>query len=147
MSPTPFEPASGAIWTVLGTPSAAPVELRNALPESPGIPGDTVYTLWLQPPPSSPRLTPCFGLSWLTPPRSSEFPYEYTFSPWTVPLVSMPFGPPQNGIDGLTFPKSAGFNLINARSLNWQVLASASPSPCIVSRELWTMTPGWDAPV
>ncbi len=48
----------------------------------------------------------------------------------------MPFGPPQNGIDGLTFPKSAGFNLINARSLNWQVLASASPSPCIVSQEL-----------
>ncbi len=62
-------------------PSAAPVELRNALPESPGIPGDAVYTLWLQPAPASPRLTPCFGLSWLTPPRSSEFPYEYTFSP------------------------------------------------------------------
>jgi len=51
-------------------------------------------------------------------------------------MVSMPVGPPQNGMDGLTFPKSAGFNLINARSLNWQVLASASPSPCIVSQEL-----------
>jgi hypothetical protein len=40
--PTPFDPASGAIWTVLNTPKAWPVEFMKPLPESPGIPGVTV---------------------------------------------------------------------------------------------------------
>ena len=42
MSPTPLLPASGAIATVLSTPSAWPLAFRNALPESPGMPGVTV---------------------------------------------------------------------------------------------------------
>ena len=39
MSPTPLEPVIGAIATVLSVPSAAPSLDRNALPESPGMPG------------------------------------------------------------------------------------------------------------
>ena len=92
--------------------------------------------MWLQPLPASPRLTPCFGLSWAMPPRRPELPYEYTFSPAAVPLVSMPFGPPQNGIDGLTLPKSAGFNRISAKSLYAQASGLVSPAACIVSHEL-----------
>jgi hypothetical protein len=34
--PTPLEPASGAIVSVLSTPKAAPEEVRKPLPESPG---------------------------------------------------------------------------------------------------------------
>src|SRR5207248_11055555 len=75
-SPTPFEPASGAISTVLRMPSALPLASRKALPESPGMPGVTVYTECVHPAPLSPRLMPCFGLSCDTPRRSSELPYE-----------------------------------------------------------------------
>ena len=32
-------PATGATWSVLSTPSARPLPSRNALPESPGMPG------------------------------------------------------------------------------------------------------------
>ena len=79
---------------------------------------------------------PRLGLSWVTPPRRLELPYEYTFSPCTVPFASMPFGPPQNGIEGLTLAKSAGFNRTNARSLNAQVSGLASPAACMASHEL-----------
>jgi hypothetical protein len=80
--------------------------------------------------------TPCFGLSWVTPPRKLELPYEYTFSPAAVPFASMPLGPPRNGIDGLTLPKSAGFNRTNARSLKAHVSGLVSPAASIASHEL-----------
>ena len=38
------------------------------------MPGVTVKTLWLQPLPWFWIRTPSFGLSFVTPPRSSEFP-------------------------------------------------------------------------
>jgi len=66
--------AKGAMATVDKTPIAPPLALRNELPESPGIPGVAVYTVWLQPLPASPRLTPRLGLSTLTPRRRDEFP-------------------------------------------------------------------------
>ena len=39
---TPLAPASGASWSVLRTPKARPWRSMNALPESPGMPGETV---------------------------------------------------------------------------------------------------------
>ena len=70
----PFEPAAGASCSVDRMPIAWPESFMNPLPESPGMPGLTVNTLWLQPLPWFWIRTPCFGLSFVTPPRSSEFP-------------------------------------------------------------------------
>ena len=61
---------------MLSTPIAPPEAFRNPLPESPGIPGVAVYTVWFQPPPVFWARTPCLGLSLVTPPRSEELPYE-----------------------------------------------------------------------
>jgi hypothetical protein len=44
MSPTPLLAGSGAIATVLSVPRAAPSAFRKAEPESPGMPGVTVYS-------------------------------------------------------------------------------------------------------
>jgi hypothetical protein len=41
-SPTPLAPTLGAICSVLRTPKALPSRLMKALPESPGMPGETV---------------------------------------------------------------------------------------------------------
>src|SRR4051794_14611705 len=135
MSPTPLDPASGASWSVERTPIACPDPFMKPLPESPGMPGDAVATSWLHPLPAFCTTTPCFGLSWLTPPRSSELPYEYTLDP-RPPTDPTPVGPPQNGTEGLTLPTSAGSSFTSARSLNWQVSASLSPFACMVSHEL-----------
>src|SRR5690242_12284919 len=80
-SPTPLEPASGAMATVLSTPAAWPDALRKPEPESPGMPGVAVYTSVLQPPGERETTLPCFGLRNVTPPRSSELPYEYVSEP------------------------------------------------------------------
>src|SRR6476469_6309987 len=135
MSPTPFEPARGAIWSVESTPIACPDPFMKPLPESPGMPGETVATSWLHPLPSFWTTVPCFGLSFVTPPRSSELPYEYTVEP-NPPTPPTPVGPPNPGTDGLTFGTSAGSSFTNARSLNWQVSGLPSFPACIVSHEL-----------
>ena len=51
---------------------AGRVEHRE--PESPGMPGVTVYAGWVQPPPVVPRLTPVLGDSWVMPSRRLELP-------------------------------------------------------------------------
>ncbi len=71
-----MDAGSGAMATVLSVPKAAPVELRNPLPESPGMPGVSVYRVWFQPLPGVWISLPCLGLSWVMPPRSEELPYE-----------------------------------------------------------------------
>ena len=48
----------------------------KALPESPGMPGVTVSTVRLHPPPATSTTVPCFGLSCVTPRRTLELPYE-----------------------------------------------------------------------
>ena len=53
---------------------AWPLAFTKALPESPGMPGVSVYTGWVQPLPSLPRLMPVFGLRTATPWRSDELP-------------------------------------------------------------------------
>ena len=53
---------------------ARPEASSMALPESPGMPGVTVYTGWVQPLGSVPRLTPFFGDSRAMPWRSDELP-------------------------------------------------------------------------
>ncbi len=73
-SPTPLVAGSGASCRVLRTPIAVPEALMKPLPESPGMPGVRVTTTWLQPPPSFWTTPPCFGLRFVTPPRSSELP-------------------------------------------------------------------------
>ncbi len=99
-SPTPLEPASGAIASVESVPNARPCLSMNALPESPGMPGVTVNTEWFQPPADWPSDTPSFGESCVMPARSDELPYDSTFAPLATVLV-IPVGPPQNGIDGI----------------------------------------------
>ena len=42
---------------------------------------------------------------------------------------------------------SAGFSRISAKSLYAHVSASVSPAACMRSHELYTITPGWVAPV
>ena len=59
---------------------------------------------------------PCFGLSWVTPRRSDELPYENTWSP-VADAPPTPVGPPKPGTDGLTLPTSAGSILTSAKSL------------------------------
>src|SRR6478609_3712592 len=95
--------------TVDSTPRALPSAVMKPLPESPGMPGVTVYTGCDQPPSagSSPTLAPVCGESGDAPARRLELPYVQTRSPAAVPLVSMPVGPPQNGTDGFTLPLSA----------------------------------------
>ena len=58
---------------MLRMPKAWPLRLRKPLPESPGMPGVSVYTVCCQPPLSDPTLTPVFGLSGGTG-RSDELP-------------------------------------------------------------------------
>src|SRR3954447_859408 len=116
MSPKLFDPARGAISTVESTPMAWPDAFMKPLPESPGIPGVRVYALWLQPLPSLATMTPCFGLSFVTPARSDELPYEYTVDP-RPPTDPTPVGPPNPGTDGLVLATSAGSSLTSARSL------------------------------
>jgi hypothetical protein len=74
MSDTLLLAGRGAIDRVDRTPMAWPLAFTNALPESPGMPGVRVYTGWVQPLPSLPRLMPVFGLSTATPWRSEELP-------------------------------------------------------------------------
>ena len=78
---------------------------------------------------------PCLGLSWVTPKRSEELPYEYTSSP-VAEAPPTPVGPPKPGTDGLTLPTSAGSIFTSARSLYAQVSGSLSPFACIVTHEL-----------
>src|SRR5205814_9257695 len=113
-----------------------PFASRHARPESPGMPGVTVLTTWVQPLPSSPVLMPTFGLTAVTPRRRIELPYEYTLSPNAVPVVLSPTGPPQCGMFGLTRPASAGSILTSARSLYAHALASVSPAACMAIQEL-----------
>src|SRR5215213_1067591 len=107
----------------------------NPLPESPGIPGVRVYALWLQPLPALATMTPRFGLSLVTPPRSEELPYEYTFDP-SPPTLPTPVGPPYPGTEGLLLATSAGSSFTRARSLYAQASGSVSPFCCIVTHEL-----------
>jgi hypothetical protein len=59
----------------VATRNPLPLLSRNALPESPGIPGVAVYTSCVQPFALSPRLAPFLGLVWLIPIRRLELPY------------------------------------------------------------------------
>src|SRR4051812_40666185 len=99
------------------SPSARPYPSRKALPESPGTPGETVVTMWVQPLPSSPPLRPTLGESSVTPSRVIELPYENPFVLAVGPVVVRPFGPPQWGIEGLTLATSRGSIRTSARSL------------------------------
>src|SRR5207302_4560496 len=129
MSPMLLLPATGRISIVLSTPRGCPVWSRNALPESPGMPGVAVATLCDQPPVVSLTHAPVFGLNCVTPPRSSELPYEYTFWPEQPVVLTPATGPPQKGIVGSTLPTSAESSLMSARSLYWQVSDEVGLSP------------------
>ena len=68
-----FPNGLGASSSVDSTPIAWPCASRNPLPESPGMPGVTVYTRVDQPL-VLPRLMPYFGDNCVMPLRNDELP-------------------------------------------------------------------------
>src|SRR5699024_8172561 len=106
--PIPLEAGSGASASVDNTPNASPSASINPLPESPGMPGVSVYAFWDQPSPVLPRLNPDLGCRISIPARNEELPMLKMRSPAEVPVEARPSGPPQNGTVGFTSPTNSG---------------------------------------
>ena len=95
------------------------------------MPGVTVYTLWLQPLPSSPRLTPCFGLSCVTPPRSSSCRTSTRSRPPPCRRVDAGRAAPERD-RRVDLAEVGGIDRTSARSLKAQVSGVGLPWACIV---------------
>ena len=106
------------------------------LPESPGMPGVRVATMWLQPSPSFWISDALLGAELGDAAAQLRVAVGVDGRARGRRASPTPVGPPKPGTEGLTLPTSAGSILISARSLYSQVSGLDSWLACIVSQEL-----------